>query len=112
MRARRALKPDEAVQENLVDEASAAVAYDFSRLEQAVELLVRQHEELQAENEKLASELEDREARLRSLDEQILVANEKRQDAVKRIDALIEQLERVDAAFDAEPDAAGSGEED
>jgi len=101
MRARSAMKPHEAGNGTPAQESAADVAYDFSRLEQAVELLVRQHEELQAENDKLCRELEEREARLRSLDESIREANQRRQDAVKRIDELIEHLERVDASFDA-----------
>jgi len=56
---------------------------------------------LQAENAALRTELEGRDSRIRSLDDRILEMNQGRQDAAKRIDDLIAQIDQLDARFDA-----------
>jgi peptidoglycan hydrolase CwlO-like protein len=51
-------------------------------------------------------ELGDREHRIRGLEAQLLEANQRRQDAGKRIDELISQLDQLDAQIaNAEPTA-------
>ena len=56
---------------------------------------------LQGENVALREELNGRDSRIRSLDDQILEMNQNRQDAAKRIDDLIAQIDQLDARFGA-----------
>lgn len=56
---------------------------------------------LQGENASLRADLEGHESRIRSLDDQILEMNQNRQDAAKRIDDLIAQIDQLDARFGA-----------
>jgi predicted nuclease with TOPRIM domain len=67
-----------------------------------VRSLVEKFRVLQAEkNAALRAELEGRDSRIRSLDDRILEMNQSRQDAAKRIDDLIAQIDQLDARFDA-----------
>ena len=63
--------------------------------------LVERHRTLQSENASLRAELDGRDSRIRSLDDQILELNQTRQDAAKRIDDLIAQIDQLDARFGA-----------
>ena len=71
--------------------------YDFERLERAISTLVAEHERLQKDAEEMRRELLAREQRIRSLEAQLLEANQRRQDTGKRIDELIAQLDQLDA---------------
>jgi peptidoglycan hydrolase CwlO-like protein len=62
---------------------------------------VEKYRVLQGENASLRADLEGRDSRIRSLDDQILEMNQKRQDAAKRIDDLIAQIDHVDERFSA-----------
>lgn len=64
----------------------------FERLVQVVEGLIARYESLRGENAALRTELADR-------DEKLRVLNQRRQDALKRIDDLVDQIERLDARF-------------
>jgi septal ring factor EnvC (AmiA/AmiB activator) len=66
-----------------------------------VRTLVEKYRVIQGENASLRTELEGRDSRIRSLDDQILEMNQTRQDAAKRIDDLIAQIDQLDARFDA-----------
>jgi chromosome segregation ATPase len=70
--------------------------YDFERLERAVTALVERGDRLQAENHGLRAKLSERDRRVRRLDEKLLETNQRRQDALKRIDNLIAQLDQLD----------------
>jgi len=59
---------------------------------------------LQAETFGLRSQLEERDARVRALEEQVLEMNQVRQDVGKRLDDLITQIDHLDAQV------AGSGD--
>ena len=63
--------------------------------------LVEKYRVLQGENASLRAELEGRDSRIRSLDDQILEMNQNRQDAAKRIDDLIAQIDQLDERFGA-----------
>lgn len=63
--------------------------------------MVERHLALRAENAELREKLADREARVHALDDQLREINQRRQDATKRIDELIRQVERLDASFGA-----------
>jgi septal ring factor EnvC (AmiA/AmiB activator) len=66
-----------------------------------VRSLVEKYRVLQSENTSLRADLEGRDSRIRSLDDQILEMNQTRQDAAKRIDDLIAQIDQLDARFGA-----------
>jgi septal ring factor EnvC (AmiA/AmiB activator) len=66
-----------------------------------VRSLVEKYRLLQRENASLRTDLEGRDSRIRSLDDQILEMNQSRQDAAKRIDDLIAQIDQLDARFSA-----------
>ena len=76
--------------------------YDFERLERAVVALVGRHEKLRSENAALRRDLFEREQRIRNLDEQLLEANQRRQDVGKHIDELIAQIDQLDAQFESQ----------
>ena len=67
------------------------------RLERALETLLGRYRALQEENRRLGRTLEEREVRVRALDGQLLEMNQRRQDAAKRIDDLLSQIDRIDA---------------
>ena len=71
--------------------------FDFERLERVVAALVGAHRELSAENAGLRVKLEEKARGIRSLEGQLLEANQKRQDVSKRIDEMIAQLDHLDA---------------
>jgi len=71
--------------------------FDFERLERVVAALVGAYRELSVENAGLRVKLEEKARGIRSLEGQLLEANQKRQDVSKRIDELIAQLDHLDA---------------
>ena len=70
--------------------------HDFDRLESAISALVKSHGQLREENATLRRELEESHRRIHTLDSQLLAANQRRQDAYKRIDELIAHLDQLD----------------
>jgi peptidoglycan hydrolase CwlO-like protein len=56
---------------------------------------------LQGEIASLRADLEGRDSRIRTLDDQILEMNQSRQDAAKRIDDLIAQIDQLDERLGA-----------
>ena len=80
--------------------------FDFARLERAVALLALRHEQLQKTNADLRTGLDERDARIRSLEEELRAANQLRQDVTKRIDELIGQIDQLDAQLDAQLDGS------
>ena len=75
--------------------------YDFARLERAVASLAKSHRRLEQERAALRRELEDKNRRLRALDVQLIEANQRRQDVIKRVDELIAQIDQLDAQLGA-----------
>jgi uncharacterized protein involved in exopolysaccharide biosynthesis len=85
---------------------SAASVYDWDRLDRAVRALVAQQEALRKEVCRLREDMGDRNLRIRTLEAQLLEANQRRQDTIKRIDELIAQLDQLDVQLaTAEPSA-------
>ena len=74
--------------------------YDFARLEAAVSALAAVCRDQRAANTQLRSELEEQRQRVRTLEAELLAANQKRQDVAKRVDELIAQLDHLDGEFD------------
>jgi septal ring factor EnvC (AmiA/AmiB activator) len=62
---------------------------------------VEKYRVLQVENASLRADLEGRDSRIRSLDDQILEMNQTRQDVAKRIDDLIAQIDQLDERLGA-----------
>lgn len=69
----------------------------MDRLERAVQALVESHDRLRREGLTLRAEVARKERRVRELEEQLLDSNQRRQEAGKRIDELISQLDHLDA---------------
>jgi hypothetical protein len=79
-------------------------AYDWERLERAVQALIERQGSLDGQVSDLRARLAERDERIRGLESQVLDANQRRQDTAKRIDELIAQLDQLDAQLDnAEP---------
>ena len=83
---------------------------DLARLERGVRKLVEQLETVQSRNEDLERDLKARQSRLHELEAEILSANQRRQDVVKRIDDLVAWIDRSTSAdgtaFDLESEPA------
>lgn len=81
-------------------ETGEASAYTFERLETVVAELVDSRRQLQAENANLRRQLSDQGTRLQGLDDRLLESNQRRQDALKRVDDLIARLDQIDLEFE------------
>lgn len=101
-----AMKSSEASASSATGEVSGP-AYDLDRLERALSALVDQNARLREESAALRHALDDRGERIRALEGQLLDANQRRQDVIKRVDELIAQMDALDAQLEqAEPDAS------
>ena len=69
----------------------------FLRLERAVAKLVEDHERLLLDQDSLRKELAQRDQRVREFEQELLQAEQRRIDAVKRIDALIARLDEIES---------------
>lgn len=83
--------------------AQPETTHDFERLERAVTKLVEEHRALRREHARLIRELGDRDRRIGVLEGELLELNQRRQDAGKRLDELISQIEHLDARLGAAP---------
>ncbi len=78
------------------DRASATTrASDMARLERGVRQLLEQLHATHGEADELRRRLEASDARIRDLEEELLASNQRRQDAVKRIDDLSAWVDRI-----------------
>jgi hypothetical protein len=73
-----------------------------------VRALAESHQRAQAENAALRRQVAERNLRIRTLEDQLLEGNQRRQDAVKRIDDLIAQMDQLDQQLSALEDGAAS----
>lgn len=64
--------------------------------------LAASHRHLLTENARIRRELGEATRRVRTLDGQLIAANQRRQDASKRIDELIAHLDQLDSQLDQE----------
>ena len=76
---------------------------DLSRLERAVRALVAEHAALRGENAELREQLDRANGLIRQRDERILAENQRRQDALKRLDELLRQIEQRAPELAASP---------
>lgn len=67
--------------------------FDFDRLERVVGALLDERERLSAENERLREQLVAREGKIADLDSRLGQQEQRRGDALKRIDDLLAQVE-------------------
>ena len=74
--------------------------YDFERLERAVAALADECGVQRALNAQLGAQVDSQRQRVRSLEGQLLEANQKRQDVGKRLDELIAQIDHLEGEFD------------
>ena len=79
-------------------------AYDFQRLERAVAALAEAHGRQCEQGAGLRRKVEEKTRRIRSLEGQLLEANQRRQDVTKRIDEMIAQLDHLESQL-RKPDA-------
>lgn len=78
--------------------------FNFARLERAVSMLVERQRLLETESSELRRALREKTTLAISLEERLLEADQRRHDAAKRIDGLIAQLDRIEAAFESRGD--------
>jgi len=67
--------------------------FDFARLERVVSELLAQQQRLRSENELLRQELHERDRVVQGLDQQVILQEQRRTDALKRLDDLVAQVE-------------------
>ncbi len=73
--------------------------HDFERLERAVVALAEAHRRQCEQAASSRRKVEEKTRRIRSLEGQLLEANQRRQDVTKRVDEMIAQLDHLDAQF-------------
>ena len=81
-------------------ELTDATRYDFDRLERAVRSLVEQQNRLSRENQALRDQLAQRDIEATRLNGEIQDAKTRREGAIARVDALMVELDRLDAELD------------
>ena len=82
--------------------------FDFERLEQSVDSLLRDHARLQAEREALMAELADREHRSSELERALEGERQRRRSALEAVDRIRARVEALQA-FSTRRIAPGSG---
>ena len=80
--------------------------YDFDRLEQSVEFLIKEHERLSGEREALLADLVDREHRISMLEARRDAEQSKRAVAVEGVDKILARLEQLQTRVTAAAKAA------
>lgn len=85
-------------------------AYDFERLERAVEALLERQGQLRAENDQLQSDNQALRAQIAArtqqglrLEHELRASTQERVDLAKRLEELIEQLRQLEAHLGAQP---------
>ncbi len=102
-------KKDPAVAEESGPELFDATPYDFERLEAVVTELVARQRLLQDENTELRQQLEAREVGVQELEAEVENLQKRRSRTHKRLDSLIEDLNRLEVALDDGSPPAGPG---
>jgi hypothetical protein len=87
-------------------DVSRAPHYNFDRLEQSVEFLIKEHERLSGEREALLAELVDREHRIATLETRLDGEKAKRATAAEGVDKILARLEQLQASAAAAAKAA------
>jgi hypothetical protein len=83
------------------EEMLAVDQYDFDRLEQSVEFLIKEHERLSGEREELLAELVDREHRISTLEGRLDLEQSKRAVAVECVDKILARMEQLQTSVSA-----------
>ena len=86
-------------------ETSRVEPYNFDRLEQSVEFLIKEHERLSGEREALLVELVDREHRITTLERRLEAERVKRVTAVEGVDKILARLEQLQVSATAAAEA-------
>ena len=77
------------------EDTSRVGQYDFERLEQSVEFLIKEHERLSGEREALLAELVDRAQRISVLESRLEAEQSKRAIAIEGVDKILTRLEQL-----------------
>jgi len=85
---------------------SANDVFDLDRLDAAIAALVESNQKLRSERDELRASVADHTERIRTLESEILAANQRRQDVAKRIDELIGQIDQLDAQLESSAQGA------
>ena len=93
-------RSDSILLQRLHPDNKATSAYTLERLEAVVAELVDSRRQLQAENANLRQQVHEQGQCLQGVENRLLDANQRRQDALKRIDDLIARLEQIDLQFE------------
>lgn len=88
---------------------SADAPFDYRRLARAVESLLETHERLREENAALRTQLEARDERIGDLESAVRDQQQRRADAIARIDALVAQLDELDGRLERAEEASPVG---
>lgn len=72
--------------------------YDFDRLEESVEFLIKEHERLSGERDEFLAELVDREHRISTLENRLETEQGKRAIALEGVDKILARLEQLQAS--------------
>jgi len=86
--------------------SASEAAFDIARLEGAVNALAAAHAGLRDENAELKRSLDESTLRVRALDNRLRAENQRRLDAVKRIDDVIAQLDHFRPELGSPPGSA------
>jgi chromosome segregation ATPase len=78
-----------------------ATRYDLDRLERAIRQVLAQQQRLVDENESLRRRLQGRDAEVERLESELAASRQRREQALKRVDALIAELDRLDGLLDS-----------
>jgi peptidoglycan hydrolase CwlO-like protein len=92
------------------ERAARSEGSQFERLDALVRSLVDRHRALTAHQKQLRERVAQREARIKTLDAQLVQSNQRRRDAAKRIDELVAQLDRVEAEIARRFSGGGAAE--
>jgi chromosome segregation ATPase len=71
--------------------------YDFDRLARAITALVVEQRSQRGENAALRRKLSDRDRQVKNLNDELIELNQRRSDAMKRLDDLIAQVDGFEA---------------
>ena len=80
----------------------------MARLDAAVTALVEANEKLRSERDALRASVSEKAETIRTLESEVLAANQRRQDVAKRIDELIGQIDQLDAQLESSAPASGA----
>lgn len=92
--------PDRGTESEVRPDLVDATRYDLDRLERAIRSLVAQQQALKRENDELRIAVSARSEEVARLTSELEAAEERRRTTIGKVDALIEELDKLDSALD------------